>query len=160
MLRITVPSLRDRAGAVPVDPVTALRARGLSTSRWRARAVAVAAHALLAACGGARPVGVTVVLEGATAESAEVRHALAEPIDPAVTLRIARVPAARQGASADDEGTALGSRIAAARSAYVETLDFGACIEALSDAELVPDALARGDREGAARALTFLCACH
>jgi hypothetical protein len=115
---------------------------------------ALLALSLFAACGTApRPTGVTIVLEGA---ARDVRGALADPIDPAVRLRVTDVPAPRP----IDRDTELESALARARTAYVETLDMPGCIEALSPPSLVIDALARGDRDGAARALTYLCACH
>jgi hypothetical protein len=115
--------------------------------------------ALLGGCGGARaPIGVTVVLEGAPAASPAVREVLAEPLDPSVELRVAGVPTA--GGAVDPAAVDLDRRLAAARRAYVETLEFDACAESLADAGLVTGALARGDRTAAARTIALLTACR
>lgn len=141
------------------------RARSSWADSTRARpARATLAGAALAACALAgcgaslAPAGVTVVLEG-SAPRAEVRRALETPIDPAVALRpveLEDAPAARATDPADDT---LALRIASARRAYVETLELDACVDTLGDPALVHQALARGARERAARALTFLAAC-
>ncbi|MCC7540672.1 MAG: PEGA domain-containing protein [Deltaproteobacteria bacterium] len=136
------------------------------------RPIAIAiASVVVAGCGGAvRATGVSVVTTGAADAT---RRALATPIDPAVRLRLADAsvrgtverPGARSGERPGVQPRAQGDPaldavLAAARSAYVETLDMPACIEALSPPALVVSALARGDRDAAARVLTYLCACH
>ncbi len=103
-----------------------------------------------------RPVGVTVVLEGAVSRSPAVRRAVEAPLDPSVELHVARLEASEAPPSAE---APLEARIAAARQAYQETLELDACVDALSDPGTVDAALASGDRGGAARALTYLAAC-
>ncbi|MEZ4338823.1 MAG: PEGA domain-containing protein [Sandaracinaceae bacterium] len=113
--------------------------------------------ALLGACGGPalRPTGVSVVLSGATAGRDEVTSALAAPLDPAVRIRVARPEP-----SAPPAPLALEAAVAAARADYVETADMAACAERLGPFVPIAQALARGERELAGRALAFLAACH
>jgi hypothetical protein len=116
--------------------------------RWLALLVA------LSGCGAPlRATGVTLVSVGAPVEIAELAGA---PIDPSVELRPVDAPSV----AAPPHDVALAAALADARAAYLETLDFATCLELLAPPGLVHDALARSDREPAARVITMRAACH
>jgi len=127
-----------------------------------ARCVLVAPFALFAliGCGGTHtPIALTVVAAEARG-GAILDRAVHTPIDDAVRLRVVHLPESASVDPAAERALAdRAARLALARDAYVTHGDFDACLAALDDAALVPAALAAGDRDGAARVLTFRCAC-
>jgi hypothetical protein len=120
------------------------------------RAVLLASLALvLPACGATvAPRSVRVAAQAGLAHDLAT-VAIAEPLDPRVVVALADVPDERTPEVPSDAE----ARLARARSAYVDTLDFDACRAELAEPQLVVDALARGDRALAGRLLFWRAAC-
>jgi hypothetical protein len=116
------------------------------------RILGIAAIAVVAACGAARPpVGLTVIVDGAGADRARdgVAH---RGLDGFVVRAVAPPPIVA------DPPDPIASILATARAAYQDRGDFAACRAAVDPID-VPSLLAVGKREQAARVLVWRTAC-